>query len=173
MEFMGELAASMAKAASNGRTEDFDALSVVLTDARQEVRETLQRLTADSIMAVIAKLEENEPLTPEEKNFIRLWVVGDAESYAKAENNYQEWLQEFRRLADIIRGSVSTSESAENLLALSGILEDANRLAADLRHYLEEKDRVSRFNAAIENLTPEDGAVILSILRGMLTSPEM
>ena len=90
-----------------------------------------------------------------------------------AENNYQEWLDEFRRLAEIIRGYVSTAESAENLLALEGILEDANRLSADLRHYLEEKDRVDRFNAAIDNLTPEDGAVILSILRGMLTSPEM
>ena len=173
MESISALASSMAQAAQSGRAEDFDALAVVLADARQAVRENLQQLTAGSVMEVVAKLEKNEPLTPEEKNAVRLWIIGDAESYARAENNYREWLEEFRRLTETVRQHAGTAATPEVLASLVGILEDLNRLVPDLTHYLENKERIARFEAAIGNLSPADGQIIASILKGMLTSDRM
>ncbi|MBM4286273.1 MAG: hypothetical protein FJ128_13670 [Deltaproteobacteria bacterium] len=173
MELVGELAANMAKALSGGRAEDFEGLSSDLAEARQQVRELLQKMTARPIRQVVDKLEQNEPLSAEEKHLLRLWMVGDAESYAKAQNDYRAWLEEFRRLTRVVQGRAGSTGSVEDLLALQGILEDANRLAADLRHYLEEKERIARFDAAVENLSPDDCEILVNILKGKLESPLM
>jgi hypothetical protein len=59
------------------------------------------------------------------------------------------------------------------MLNLYGSLEDAVRLAADLQFFLEEKERIGRFQQAIQNLSASDAELLANILQEKLTSPEM
>jgi hypothetical protein len=112
-------------------------------------------------------------LTPEEKNLVGLWVVGDAEGYTKMENDFGEWRKEFRRLSQVLETYEGQDPSPPNLVEVHGVLEDAVRLTADLANFLDKKDRVQRFHTAINNLTPDDAKFLISMLRSMLTSEDM
>ncbi len=51
--------------------------------------------------------------------------------------------------------------------------EEAIRLAGDLQFFLEEKERVTRFEQAIQNLSASEAEMLAGILREKLNSPEM
>jgi len=72
---------------------DLDGVGAALAVAKKQVRETLQNLTAAQMEGIIEKLENRKSLTPEEKDYVRSWIVGDAESYLRVENHLQAWLQ--------------------------------------------------------------------------------
>ncbi len=52
---------------------------------------------------IIQKLEKNQPLNPEEKDLIRLWIVGEAEAFTQKEQDYQGWLEQFRQVGAALR----------------------------------------------------------------------
>lgn len=82
-------------------------------------------------------------------------------------------LEEFRNLGRPI-GSVSALPSSlPDMLGIYGSLEEAVRLAGDLQFFLEEKERVGRFQQAIQNLSAFEAELLAGILREKLTSPEM
>ncbi len=153
--------------------DDLDRVGAALADAKNLVREEIQRLTADLMAAVIAKLEKGQPLTPEEQDYVRAWIVGDAEGYTRVENHLQAWLREFKTLQDAIHTYEAREESVQGLLNLHAVLEDAVRVAAQIKGFLEKKERIERFAKSIRNIDQEDPQFIVGILRGQMQSEDV
>jgi hypothetical protein len=173
MQFLEGLSQKMTNAAAGNSAEDYSGISAKLVQSRDRARELLQDLTAQQIKPLIGKLENNQPLTLEEKDLIRLWVVGDAESYAKMEDDYQEWRQEFQRLSQVVAAQEGKKPSLPELLTTYGVLVDAVRVAADIQFFLENKERVQRFEKAVQNLEAADARLLADLLKAKLASEEM
>ncbi|MBI4795312.1 MAG: hypothetical protein HY790_05660 [Deltaproteobacteria bacterium] len=153
--------------------DDLDRVGAALATAKNQVREAIQDLTGPEMEAIIKKLEEGEPLTQEEKDYVRSWIIGDAESYTRVENHLQTWLQEFRALQSAVQSYEGKEVTLQNLSNLHAILEDAVRVAADIEDFLEKKERIERFERSIQNIEQEDTQFIVDILKGQLQSEEV
>ena len=123
---------------------------------------------------IIRKLESNESMTLQDIALIKIWIVGDAMGYEKMENNFQDWLTEYKRLAIALAEYEIKNCSPEELMEFHGILEDATRLSYDLSNYLEKHDRVKKFQASVAHGIDEKGrALLLNMLSAKLNSPEV
>jgi hypothetical protein len=143
-----------------------------LVQSKNAIRQAIEQATAEAIAAIIGKLENNQPLDEAEKQTVKLWVVGDAEGYVKMENNFQEWLAEYRRLLDVIAAAEGQTGSVQELVEVHGVIEDAIEVANDLAHFLEDQERVARCAKALSNLSAEDNKFIAGMLKSMLASPD-
>jgi len=114
------------------------------------VREVQQSLWASQAKAAIRSLERGEPLTEADREVIRAFIVSDAEGYLAHENNFADWQRELSRLMDDL--SRRANQVDRNTIAdLRGVLQDAIRLVPDIRNYLEERRRVEKFEAALDD----------------------
>jgi len=153
--------------------DDLDRVGAALATARNQVREAIQDLTGAQMEAIVKKLEDGEPLAQEEKDYVRSWIIGDAESYTRLENRLQIWLQEFKDLQSAVRSYEGQEVTVQNLSNLHAVLEEAVRVAADIENFLEKKERIERFESGLQNLDKEDAPFILDILRRQLQSEEV
>jgi hypothetical protein len=173
MEYLRGMSQTMKQAAADNTADQYSYAATELVKSKDSIREAIEQATAEAVAAIIPKLENNEPLDAAEKEVIKLWVVGDAEGYVKMENNFQDWLQEYRRLTDAVADWEGKTGSVEELVEAHGLLEDAIKVASALSHYLDDKERVTRFENAINQMNAEDCKTIAGILKGMLASPDV
>ncbi len=152
--------------------DDLDRVGATLTAAKNQVREIIQDLTGPQVEAIIKKLGKGDPLTQEEKDYVRSWIIGDAESYTRMENHLQAWLQEFNALKSAVQGYEGREVTVQDLLNLHAVLEDAVRVAANIEGFLEKKERIERFGQSIQNLDKEDAPFIIDILKKKLESED-
>lgn len=149
----------------------FQQAGSILDNNRSLVREKFQKDTSIQIKRIIEKLSEQQTISSDEINLIKLWIIGDADSYTKIENNFQDWLDEYDRLKKIIRNYENKDCSDEDLLKLHGILEDAIRVNYDIANFLEKKDRMQKFESAIsDGLDKEEREAFIEVLSGKLSS---
>jgi hypothetical protein len=153
--------------------DDLDRAGAALATAKNQVREIIQDLTGPQMEAIITKLEKRASLTQEEKDCVRSWIIGDAESYTRMENHLQAWLQEFKALQDAVKGYEGREVTVQDLLNLHAVLEDAVRVAANIEGFLEKKERIERFERSIQSLDKEDVPFIVDILKKQLESEEV
>ena len=173
MTILQGISQSMKTLAGSNNAEDFSRMGAVLAQLKGKIREEMQAATAGDITKILKKLEAGQSLTPEEKDNVGLWVVGDAVGYTKMENDFQHWLTEFKRLGGALEAYEIQDKSPQMLMEMHGLLEDAVRVAADLANFLEKKERVERFSEAINNLTTDDTKLLGEILKSMLTRSDM
>lgn len=152
---------------------DLDRVGAALAGAKNQIREAIQDLTGAQMEAIIEKLENRAPLTQEEQDYVRSWIIGDAESYTRVENHLQTWLQEFKALQGAVQSYEGQEVTVRNLSNLHAILEDAVRVAANIEDFLEKKERIDRFERSIQSIDQEDASFIVSILKGQLQSEEV
>lgn len=144
-----------------------------LSDAKNIVREETQLKTATEIKKIINKLQSSNPMTDGEIALIKAWIVGDAVGYTKMENNFQDWLVEYERLENALTAYENKDCTPEELLKLHGILEDANRVNYDISNFLENQDRIKKFEAAVDGgLDIQGRDVLVKTLFNKLNSPE-
>jgi signal transduction histidine kinase len=158
-------------AVTHESVEAFEAFEKQLNELQTLVRELQQAMWKTEARAVIKHLEANEPLTTTDTEVIRTFLISDAEHYLAHENNYEEWLGELRRLmADIARraGDVKRNTVGD----LRGVLKDATRLVPAIRNYLEEKQRVERFQTAMQTVDDTYRNLLIKILAEQLESPK-
>ncbi len=172
MEYLKGMSQAMKKGQADNTSESYGLVATELVRSKNEIRQAIEQATAGAIAAVIGKLENNQPLTEEERKTVKLWVVGDAEGYVKSENNFQDWLKEYRRLMDVITAWESKTGSIQEMVEVHGVLEDAIKLADAVAHYLEDRERVARFENAMSSMNSEDSKFIAGMLKSMLNSPE-
>ncbi len=173
MDLLKGLSQSLQQAVQSSSPDAFAKAGSDLVQMQNRVRERFQELTASEVSSIIGKLENNEPLSQAEKDFVRTWMVGDAESYTRLENNFKDWTAEFARITAVLKSYEPKEETVAHLLNVHGILRDAMRVAADISHYLEEKARLERFEAAMKTLSREDAALMARLLRSQLDTSEM
>jgi hypothetical protein len=63
-------------------------------------------------------------------------------------------------------------EDETTMSQLRGISKDAVRLMPSLRAYMEEKDRLDRFNRAMANLDEPNRQILTQVVSEMLSSPK-
>ncbi len=173
MDFLKGISRIMNSVSGSGAADDFTRVGSELVQLKAKAREEIQASTAEAVLGILQKLENNVALTPEDRQLVGLWVVGDAEGYTKMEADLNEWRNEFRRLSGVLERFEGQSAAPQSLMEVHGVLEDAVRLTADISHFLEKKERVERFNSAINNLSPDDAKFLVSMLRSMLTSADL
>jgi len=134
------------------------------------VRELQQQMWADAARRAIANLQSQQPLTDEDFEVIRVFMVSDAENYLSRENNYDDWLDELRRLMHDLATEAKTL-TRETIGDYRGLLRDAIRLVPNIRNYFEEKQRLSRFDGTVHNLDPKSRALLIELLREQIDNP--
>ena len=173
MQLLQGIYQSVKGISGNSSQDDLTRVSAELVQTKNKVREELQASTAENLTSIIKKLEKQELLTPEERHLVGFWIVGDAEGYTKMEEDFNEWQEEFRRLSGLLETYAGQDPSPRALMEAHGVLEDAIRVAADISFFLEQKDRLERFNSAINNLTPDDAKFLVSMLQSMMSRADM
>ena len=172
MEYLKGVSQAMKQAQADNTSESYSYVANALVKGKNGIQQAIEQATAGAVAAIVGKLENNQPLTEAEKQTVKLWVVGDAEGYVKMENNFQDWLKEYRRLLDIIAAWEVKTGSVQELVEVHGVLEDAIKVADAVSHYLEDRERVARCETALSNLNAEDNKFIAGMLKSMLASPE-
>ena len=172
MEYLNGMSKAMKQAQADNTSESYGYVATQLVQSKNAIRQAIEQATAEAVAAIIGKLENNQPLNEAEKQTVKLWVVGDAEGYMKMENNFQDWLKEYRRLLDVIAAWENKTGSVQELVEVHGVLEDAIKVADAVSHYLEDRERVARCETALSNLNAEDNKFIAGMLKSMLASPE-
>jgi hypothetical protein len=149
----------------------FQQAGSVLSAAKQIVREEAQKKTAAEMKVIIDKLQSVSPVSTEEVELIKSWIVGDAEGYLKMENNFQEWLSEYDRLEQSLAGYEKKDCSTDELLELHGILEDATRISYDIANYLENHERIKKIDAVLaDGLDEDERDALVKVLKNKLHS---
>ncbi|UCC94744.1 MAG: hypothetical protein JSW40_08000 [Candidatus Omnitrophota bacterium] len=173
MNFLKDISKTMSEAQDKMTSESFMQVSVSLSHNKDDARETIQEVTSQSIKDVIGKLEKGSQLTAEELDCVRLWIIGDAEGYTEMENDFQEWLKEYRRLATVLAGYENRPIPTKELVKVHGVLEDAVRVSADIGNFLEKKERIKKFEDATRDFVSLDKEVLKHILESKLNSTQM
>lgn len=168
---VSDLLQLLQEACATKSAQDYQRAQTLIYHFRDALRETIQEDTAPMIALVIGKLEKREKLDATERGLVRLWVAGDAASYVRQEQNFEEWSGEFARLTDVVARYDNRDLSLDDLTSLQGVLEDAGRVAADLGNFMEQKDRLARFDQAMGALEDSGAEVLVRILKAKLDSP--
>ncbi len=156
-------------ALTNPHVDDFLEIERYLGQLESLVREQQQAMWSREAKETIRRLECREPLTPPDHDVIRTFIVSDAEHYLDQENNFGDWLNEFRRLIDEM-GKRANTVDRESIGVLRGVLKDANRLVPAIRNYLEEKQRVQKFDLPQGDLDKQTCQLLARLLKEQLTS---
>jgi hypothetical protein len=161
---------SAGQKADEGR---LNALSGALSTLSTELRERLQASTAEEVNRLISALEDDGPVGPREIELLRLWLVGDAESYVKAENDVSAWQTELDRLLGVLRQLRGEPMTTASMARMEAAVRDALRVTSDLAFFREQEDRVRSFEAATRQLTKEDKKMLAHLLTRKMGSPEI
>lgn len=157
-------------ALAHDSADDFEAFERHLNEIDAFVREVQQSLWTNEAQGAIRRLEKGDPLNEQDQELIRTFLISDAESYLKYENNYRDWLNELKRLVDELCKQVNTVDR-DTIADLRGVLKDAIRLVPDIRNYLDEKRRLEKFEQAIGTLDKPSRDLLVRLLREQLRSP--
>jgi len=165
---------SAQEAGQSGSADAYANAARVWSETEAALREHIQRTTRPNIEAVIRKLRNDQSLTAEEMALVRLWVIGDAESYTRAEQEVHGWMNEVKRLTTALRETVQAAKAMETAptFHLKALLHDGVRVLWDLHHYLEQQARIKRFQDATQELDAEERRTLIDILVGKIRSPD-
>jgi len=151
----------------------FNNLTFLIGKLDERVREYIQQSTTEHAIEVINRLDTEEPLSSEDLDLIRLWIIGDAEHYVRMESDRQDWLTELNRLIGVI-GEIRGEElTVDNAGRISGAIRDATRVIGDIVYFKGQEERIARFDEAINRLESADKRMISGVLKDKLRSSRM
>ena len=160
-------------ALDTGTGEAYSRLSTIFEELGGYFREYVQGLTEEDVKGVLRKLRNGDTLNVNDIDLIRLWIVDDAQRYMEMENNFEDWKKEMERLmAEIVKYK---DRDAGILMAseLRALFRDGSRVLADIFYYLQQKDRVARFDQASQSLGPQERSLLIGLLEQKIKSSEL
>lgn len=166
---IGGLKEAAAHALTHQSVEDFEAFERYLSEVDGYVREVQQSLWANDAKGTLRRLEKGEPLGQSDKDVLQTFLISDARSYLKLENNFQDWVAELERIVDALNQRVNVADK-HCIADLRGVLKDAIRLVPDIRNFLEEQRRVERFDQAMNTLDQTSRDMLVRVLKEQLRS---
>lgn len=168
-EIMSNFKQAAEAAIGSESAQEFSEFEKYVSEVAGFVRETQQSMWADEAKAAIKTLERGGRPTPADNDVIRAFLISDAEGYLAHENNYGDWKRELQRLADdLVRRADMVDRST--IGDLRGVLQDAIRLVPDIRNYLEERQRVQKFESALNSLDDQSRKMLANLMREQLRS---
>lgn len=139
-------------------------LSQIVDATTDSLREYTQELNSQEIKKLAQKIKGSDPLSIKDIELLRLCIIGDAESYVNVENSVPEWKTELQRVMTQVSAYTTENPSVADVLRLQALLRDADRVIDDLCFYASQKDRVEKFNTAVQNLTSDDRGLLFGLL---------
>jgi hypothetical protein len=149
------------------------------SEGYDELREELEELETlakrsfvnhNNYKSLLTKLENGTSLTPEELNTLKLLMVGDAEYYMKYDDDFDRSESELKRILEEIRKLQSTDLDVDGLMHLRVLCREASSVAKPTVFYLEQKERVGKFEAATrDGIDPESGKFLASLVNSMMS----
>lgn len=159
------------RALESENADDFSIVEAQINRLEAGVRELQQAIWSEQARVAIQHLDAGEELTAQDVEVIKTFLVSDAERYLALENNFNDWVNELNRLLDDISRRVESLHDPNNVADLRGVLKDAVRLVPDIRNYLDEKNRLDRFQQALGSLDGQARQLLSNILKEQLASP--
>lgn len=157
--------------------ESLEAVKPPLEQLTDHIRESLQGNLRDSVKELIKRLKRDEQITAEDLKTIEKWMVGDAEYYTKIETNYQDWVNECKRLSNLLDGYTSEIyvENESSLFTLNALLVDLKFTLADVIRYVSFSNRVKNFmsSASSGTISTEDKKVLADLIERQLYSEDL
>ena len=169
---IGKLGEDYEMTMQSGSGNSYSRLSTIFEELGGFLREYVQERTDAEIKTVIKKLRDGNQLSEEDIDMIRLWVVDDAAQYMKLENNVDDWQVELKRLMDEILKYKDVESNVKTASELRGLFRDGSRVLADIFYYIEQKDRVSKFEEASKQLGPQERTLLLGLLEQKMKSSD-
>jgi hypothetical protein len=118
--------------------------------------------------ALLGKLEKGAPLTQDEVSMLRRLIVGDADYYLKYDDDFARSKDELHKILDAIRKLQSRALDPDAMMHLSVLCREACSLLVPTIYYLTQKERVGRFEAAMQGpMTRAAGRVLADVIGGM------
>lgn len=146
-------------------------------ESMREQLEELEALARDSFQkhidykSLMSKLENGGPLTPDELNTLKLLMVGDADYYMKYDDDFDRNESELKRILDEIHKLQASDLDVDGLMHLRVLCREACSVAKPTAFYLEQKERVGKFEAATRNgIDGESGKFLATIIKSMMIS---
>lgn len=162
------------KAKADLKAHHLDRLSVLLQAKAGELRELFQKHREGVMKQIINKLRSLKPLSAEEVDLVKKFIVGDAEYYTKIENDFEGWKQELHRLIGEYEKYGTSSSKLEDALILVGIIRDIRMLLPSIKFFLECAERVKRFEAmASDGVDLGEANILADLLERQLQSPSV
>lgn len=169
-ELIDGICRTVAEADAAMESGAFAACGAALSDAEAALREQIQQDTKPAILKLQRLLMDGKPLSRDDRELLRLWIISDAEWYLKHENDFEAWRKDLQRISrelEALRGAALTPQSASHARAL---LHEAVRLAADIGHFLEYRERVHLFDDSTKELDADERKILLQVLQQKRTS---
>ena len=133
--------------------------------------ETLAKASLHSHVAyqpLVRKLRDGTTLTPDEMQMLRTLIVGDADYYLKYDDDFDRSKSELLKIVDQIRQLQSSEPDTATLMHVAVLCREASTLLAATEHYLEQKERVRRFEQATRGpIDREAGHTLARLIEGM------
>jgi hypothetical protein len=121
--------------------------------------------------SLVSKLENGAPLTPDDLNTLKLLMVGDADYYLKYDDDFARSESELKEIVEGIRKLQSGNLDVDGLMHLRVLCREACSVARPTAFYLEQKERVRKFeDATRDGIDRESGRILADIIRRLMTS---
>lgn len=147
----------------------FGLFEAKLNELDTACREIQQDQWQDEAQQAIDHLHDGTPLTEQDTQVIRTFLIADAEHYLAQENNFDDWLAELQRLFNDLAVK-SDHLDRDGIGPFRGALKDAIRLVPDIRNFLEERRRVEKFELALHTVDAQSRQTLARLLTEQLRS---
>ena len=161
---LGELLPALEKSLETLDVEGFCRARSAAVRMNETLRELWQEKMRPTAEELIFRLKSGRKLSAKDIETLREWIVGDAEYYAKLENNFNDWISETKRLFTVVSPYKNSELSEKELRNLQAYLLDLQHVLDDVIRYLETKARLSRFEAALSKGIDKESAEELADL---------
>lgn len=155
-----------AQSSAAGTAESYSVLAEKLSELESSAGHYLRSNMA--YQTVLAKLQQEQPLTPDELKTLRSLIVGDADGYLKYDDDFEQSKTELTRIIEQIRKLQSTEMNPETLTQLRVLCREASSALAPTVHYLEQKQRVKNFDDHVhEPLSSDTRRMLAGVVRDL------
>jgi len=119
---------------------------------------------------LLGKLEMGASLTPDELNTLKLLLVGDADYYLKYDDDFDRSESELKKIVDEIRKLPLSDLDVDGLMHLRVLCREACSVARPTAFYLEQKERVGKFEQATrDGIDRESGKFLANLIKSMMS----
>ena len=157
---LSEALNTAARCASSDDAEGYRLLAEKLAELESSAGQYLRSHMA--YQAVVAKLQQDQPLTADDLKTLRALIVGDADEYLKYDDDFGQAKGELARIVGEIGKLQSAEPSLEALMQLRVLCREAASALVPTVHYLEQKERVKNFDAHVRPPLDSDARRMLA-----------
>lgn len=153
-------------------SDNYGALGEQIDELENLAREAFQ--SKMDFASLLPKLKAGKPLTASDLKTLELLIVGDAEYFLRYETEFDHWKSEIKQAIGEISKLRSGDLDVDGLMHLRALCAEARRVLPAVVYYLDQKERIGKFQEATRGPIDADGyRVLAEIVEQMLSSDKM